>query len=209
MTGRRRRPGLVVAIEGIDGTGKSTLQRALARSLRRDGIKVGLWKEPSDPRLGHRAQVAGTDRPWIAALFFTLDRIRARPRLEALRATSEVVLCDRSFYSTLAYQGGALPRAERPLLERMQRRAAIDPDIVLWLHLPPVEALRRVKGRGKARAPLERQQTLARVDRTYRAIARSRRWTRLDARAPLVDNVAVSVRAIRSRLGQRRARRPR
>lgn len=205
MTPRTKSRGLLVAIEGVDGAGKSTLQRTLARRLRAEGLTVGLWKEPTDPRLGRRAQVAGTDRPWISALLFTLDRIRARPRLEALRAKSAVVLCDRSFYSTLAYQGSALPRDERPLLERIQRRAAMEPDLVLWLHLPPVEALRRVKGRGKATAPLERRRTLARVDRAYRVFARSRGWTGLDARDALADNVTDGVRAIRSRLGPRRS----
>ncbi len=109
MTGGGGRAGVLVAIEGIDGVGKSTLQRALAARLRREGFVVGLWHEPTDARLGHRAQLAGTSDPWTAAMFFTLDRALARPRLERLITRSDVVLADRSFYSTLAYQGSALP----------------------------------------------------------------------------------------------------
>ncbi len=180
-----RRPalGLLVAIEGIDGAGKSTLERHLARSLRREGFSVRLWKEPADPGLGRRAQLAGPRRPWTAAMFFTLDRALARSRLERLLRRSDVVLADRSFYSTLAYQGSALSPRERRPLATIQRSASIEPDRVLWLRLSPREALARVERRGHVRAPLERRRTLERVARAYARLARAPRWTTLDANA--------------------------
>ena len=97
MTGRRTR-GRLIALEGIDGTGKSTLQRRLAAQLRREGFRVALWKEPVDPRLGREAQAVAPADPAAAAVRFTLDRLLARPRLLERLRSNDVVVADRSFY---------------------------------------------------------------------------------------------------------------
>ncbi len=210
MSARGQRRGILVAIEGIDGVGKSTLQRQLAGRLRRDGFSVGLWREPTDPRLGRRAQKAGAASPWTAAMFFTLDRALALPRLLNLLARTQVVLSDRSFYSTLAYQGSAFAPRDRSQLVRIQRAVTRIPDRVLWLRLPPLEALRRVHGRGTTRAPLERRPTLERVARAYAELARAPGWTELDARAATDRLAHAAAQAIhpllRRRKGTRRGR---
>lgn len=190
----RRPRGRLVALEGIDGTGKSTLQRRLAARLRGRGYSVALWHEPVDRNLGHRAQVLARDDAVAAAVGFTLDRMIARPRLVRLLERYDVVLADRSLYSTLAYQGSTLPASGRRSLAALQVDATVPPHMVLWLRLAPSEALARVSGRGAPRAPLERARTLERVARAYAGFAHSPSWWTLDARQ---DRAALAVAAER------------
>ncbi|MFZ0892835.1 MAG: dTMP kinase [Thermoplasmata archaeon] len=182
MVRRKARRGLLVAIEGGDGAGKSTLQRYLISRLRKRGYRVLGRREPNDPELGRYAQQASVRDPWSGAVYFSLDRYRARPTLERDLRRSNIVISDRSLYSTLAYQGSALAKPLRAHLEEMQALATILPDRVILLDLPPTEALRRLRGRGRARSPLERRRTLERVRRAYRRLARQRDWLTLDAR---------------------------
>jgi dTMP kinase len=180
----RHARGTLVVVEGIDGVGKSTLIQSLARSLRRRGFSVVVRREPADPRLGALAQSAAAEDPWTGAVYFTVDRHLAAPALERDLRSHDVVLQDRSFYSTLAYQGSAMSPRDRRRLTQLQRAATREPDRVFLLELPPAEALRRLGGRRRRRGPLEVARTLERVARAYRALARSRRWKVLDARAP-------------------------
>jgi dTMP kinase len=180
MTKRSR--GTFVAIEGVDGVGKSTLIRSLARSMRRRGLSVAVRREPADPRLGSLAQSTAAEDPWTGAVYFTVDRHLAAPELEHALARHDVVLQDRSFYSTLAYQGSALPLRDRRRLAQLQRSATRTPDQVVLLDLPPSQAIRRLHGRDSRRGPLERRRTLERVARAYRTLARTHRWVVLDAR---------------------------
>jgi dTMP kinase len=177
-----RAGGRLIALEGVDGAGKSTLLRALGRTLRRRGYSVRLRREPVDPTIGHLAQEAGAQDPWTGAVYFTVDRHLAAPGLEEDLRRYDVVLSDRSFYSTLAYQGSRLSPRERARLEELQRRATVVPDRVILLDLPPAWIGRRLSGRGAERGPLERTQALRRVARAYRGLARRGGWTVLDAR---------------------------
>lgn len=176
----RRKRGRLIVLEGIDGSGKSTLADALARRWRSAGRPVARWHEPSDPELGARAAKVGRSNPWAAALIFTLDRAVTRPQLEHLLGRSDVI-ADRSFYSTLAYQGSLLAPPARRRLETLQRRVAVAPDVVLLLDLKPETALERVGHRGKARSEFERLATLRRVARAYRGFARKEGWSVLGA----------------------------
>jgi dTMP kinase len=181
---RNASTGRLIALEVIDGSGKSTLQRELVRRLRRRGYRVAPWREPVDPEIGRAAQALGPSDPLAAAIEFTVDRWLARPRLERLLQAREVVVSDRSFYSTLAYQGSVLPARTRQGLARLQLAAAVPPDRVLLLDLPMEAALGRVGTRGTARAPLEKETTLRRVAAAYRRFARREGWKVLDARRP-------------------------
>jgi len=194
MTPSRR--GRLVAVEGIDGTGKSTLVFALARALRRRGYSVAVRREPADPRLGRLAQEASVRDAWTGAVYFTVDRHLARPALLAALRTHDLVLSDRSYFSTVAYQGSALPAGDRRRLERLQRGASVPPDLVVLLDLPPSAALERLGARSTVRAPLERRRTLERVAAAYRRLARRGRWRVLDAAHPRSELVAEAVRAI-------------
>jgi dTMP kinase len=180
MTGSRR--GLLVAIEGIDGTGKTTLQHALARLWRSQGLPVVEMREPSSGPSGRRARRASERDPWTAAMAFTDDRRLQRSRVERALGRGRVILLDRSFYSTLAYQGSALPPARRRELEQAQLEATIVPDRVVLLDLPLAVARDRMERRGTAKDPTEHHEVLRRAARTYRQLARRHHWIVLDAR---------------------------
>jgi dTMP kinase len=202
MTVRRR--GLLVALEGIDGAGKSTLARSLTAALRARGWRVRVRREPSDRALGKLAQLAGVRDPWAGAVYFTLDRFLARPSLEHDLERSDVVVSDRSFYSTLAYQGSALSPAAVRRLEEIGPRATILPDRVVLLDLSPAEAVRRLGQRSRTRGPLERRRTLAKVATRYRRLARRGGWDVLDARRSTPELVAAIVRGLPDRRSSRK-----
>jgi dTMP kinase len=113
---------------------------------------------------------------------FTEDRRHQRPRIERALARGTVVLLDRSFYSTLAYQGSALPAERRRALLRLQYEATLIPDRVVLLALPLRLSEVRMHRRGGARDPTERQEVLRRAAGVYRQLSRRFRWITLDAR---------------------------
>lgn len=176
------RRGLLIAIEGVDGTGKSTLQRGLSRLWQSRGVLVSRFQEPTRTRWGRAARRLSRRDPWTAALAFTRDRAHQRPRVARALARGAVVLLDRSLFSTLAYQGTGLPRPERRRLERMQEDAAFWPDRVILLDLPVPSALERIRRRGTSKDPTERMGVVRRAARAYRAMARRRGWTVVSAR---------------------------
>jgi len=192
MSLRSRALGRYIAVEGIDGSGKSTLVRALATSLRRRGWSVAVRREPHDPTLGVLAQSASVQDPWTGGVYFTLDRQLAHAGLLDDLASHDVVLTDRSFFSTLAYQGSALPARQARRLAALQRGATSVPDRVVLLQIAPALAVRRLGGRSGSRAPLERAATLQRVARAYRRLAQDRGWIVVDA-SPAPSRVLADV----------------
>ncbi|MCI4349502.1 MAG: dTMP kinase [Thermoplasmata archaeon] len=196
MTRGRVGRGQLVALEGIDGAGKSTLARAIAKALRARGRTVVRTAEPADPELGRKGAAITARDPWQAALWFTLDRAIARERIERALERAEVVLQDRSFYSTLAYQGSALPPTVRRRLERLERTVAREPDLVVLVDLDPGLALARLRGRRSTASLLERPAVLRRAHRAYRRYARALRWLSVDGRQAPDANATIVVRRI-------------
>jgi len=193
MTKRR---GRLIAVEGIDGAGKSTFVRAFANGLRRRGYSVGVRREPADPLLGRLAQASSVQDPWLGGVYFTLDRLLARPELERDLRRHHVVVQDRSLYSTLAYQGSALGAPAARRLAQLQRSATVLPDRVVLLDIDPTEAGRRVGLRSRTRSPLERLAIQRRVRRAYRRLARGPSWIVLDGRRPIAEGVSDALRRL-------------
>lgn len=104
--------GHYIALEGIEGTGKSTVAVRLARHLESRGIDVLRVREPGGTATGERIRHVlldpdGSVAPWSEALLFSAARAQLAYELvgPALRA-GRWVISDRSVYSSLAYQGG-------------------------------------------------------------------------------------------------------
>lgn len=155
--------GLLIAIEGIDGAGKTTLARRLADLLEQAGAEVVLSKEPTNGPWGTqlRASAAtGRLRPEQEVELLLRDR---RQHVEELvqpaLARGAVVILDRYFPSMVAYQGSAgLPVDE--LLQ--QNDFAPRPHLLLLLDLPPDTGLARIHARGDVPNHFETAQNLER-----------------------------------------------
>ncbi len=181
-------PGFLIALEGIDGAGKSTQARLLAAALGARGYRVRLTREPSDGPLGGwlRRYLAHSGRrlpPELELAWFMADRREhveqvIRPAL----AEGRIVISDRCYYSSAAYQGA---RGLDPEGIIAQNEAfAPRPDLVFLLELPVAEALRRRKLSPGVSQISEAREYLQRVKDCYRRL-KGPHLLRLDARRPL------------------------
>jgi dTMP kinase len=172
--------GTYVVIEGIDGTGKTELAARLVPPLLRRGHSVSSFREPTDKFLrAQHARLIKTDS-LSAALCLTVDRAMILPEVERALDVGDVVLQDRSFYSTLAYQYPGLTADAWRELERITRQLAMEPDLVLYLDAPVDLAMKRVEASGE-RDPYEDEPYLHRVKMKFEQMFQAPRWVRIDS----------------------------
>jgi dTMP kinase len=172
--------GIYVVIEGIDGTGKTELAARLVPPLLARGHSISSFHEPADRFLRDEFRRLKTMDAFAAALCLTVDREMLRPQIERALEHGDVVVQDRSFYSTLAYQYAALNPDRWRELERIELALAIEPDIVLYLNAPIETAIKRVEATGQI-DPDEGAAYLERVHRKFEQMFQPPRWVRIDA----------------------------
>jgi dTMP kinase len=102
--------GLLIVFEGIDGTGKSSQMSLLARVLREKGLPVIETREPTMGRYGRRIRELYNNRNQVSRkeeleLFLADRREHVENLLLPALGEGKIVLCDRYFLSTAAYQG--------------------------------------------------------------------------------------------------------
>jgi dTMP kinase len=146
--------GVFLVFEGSDGAGKSSQLRRLAARLEAEGHEVARLVEPSRGPLGTeiRQRAAGQGPPMSAQeeldLFVADRRENVSQNVLPALEQGQVVVQDRYFYSTAAYQSA------RPELEMTPGDVlalhdwAPRPDVVILLDLPVDEGLTRVRRRG-------------------------------------------------------------
>lgn len=149
--------GRLVVFEGVEGAGKSTQLAALAARLGRAGVPCRTWREPGGTPAGDRIRAmlldpAVTMDARTEALLFMASRaeLLARDVRPAL-AAGTVVLLDRYFLSTYAYQvaGRGLPEAEIVAANRAAT-AGLVPDLTILVTVPAAVGLARAAARGAA-----------------------------------------------------------
>lgn len=179
--------GFLVALEGVDGSGKSTQARLLEEALQRRGLPVTLTREPSAGPTGKqlRCYLEGPTRhlsPAEELALFVADRREhvdqvIKPALLAGR----VVITDRYYYSSVAYQGALGLDPGRILAEN--EAFAPRPHLVFILALPLELAVARLhQSAGRPRQVSEAQDYLERVAAIYASLT-SPHIHRLDATA--------------------------
>lgn len=138
-----------VAIEGVDGAGKSTVAREVAERLRGLGEKVRLVREPGGTPMGEQIRsllLHDVDMsPWTEALLFAAQRAQLASEVIApALEEGEWVVSDRSYYSSLAYQGaGRGLGLETVRVVNEAGLGEVVPDVVVVLWIDPEEALAR------------------------------------------------------------------
>ena len=189
--------GTYVVIEGIDGTGKTELAARLVPPLLRRGHSVSSFRSPTDKFLrGEYARLAKSD-PLAAALCFTVDRAMLRPDIESALLQGDVVIQDRSFYSTLAYVAPGIPVERWRELERIERELSLDPDLVLYLDVSTDVAIHRMGESGQTDA-IDDEQYLQRVKVKFEQMFQAPRWVRLDSSGTPDQTLAAAMNALLS-----------
>jgi len=165
-----------IALEGGDGAGKSTVAAALARRLEGAGKKVVSVREPGGTKLGEaiRALLLESERvdDWAEAFLFAAQRAElAREVIAPALEAGVWVISDRSYYSSIAYQGGGRGLGEEEVRAVNERGlGGVVPHHVFALDVDPAVALSRQDG--EDRIGKEGVELQAAVRRAYRDLAR-------------------------------------
>jgi dTMP kinase len=205
--------GFFIVLEGVDGSGKTTQARLLAEALRLRGFKVVLTQEPSEGPTGRkiREYLGGLTRHLRPeeelALFMADRREHVAGVIEPALSQNKVVISDRYYYSSAAYQG-ALGLDPEQILAAHQEFAP-RPHLVIFLNLPLAQA--EARRRGQARQVSEGLAYLEEVAGIYDTF-QGPHLHRVDATGPVEETHAqvleVALKAIqeqhRSTDGERR-----
>jgi dTMP kinase len=140
---------MFIVLEGIDGCGKSTQARLLAKWLENEGLKVCRTSEPSGSRIGLfiRDILSGKADvdPKTLALLFTADRFEhLRNEVKPALEQGSIVVCERYYHSTIAYQSAQ--GVDKAWLQDLNR-FVLEPDLVLFIDVRPEVSLDRKEGR--------------------------------------------------------------
>lgn len=158
--------GLLIVFEGTDGTGKSTQLKLLATALQEKGFPVVSTREPTEGKYGQQIRALYTNRNTISLEeeldLFLADRKDHMDRLLAPALKSgKIILCDRYFLSTIAYQGAA---GLDPVLILRRNDFAPVPDLALLFHVPIATGVQRItEGRGETLNDFEKEEYLQKV----------------------------------------------
>ena len=194
--------GKLIALEGIDGSGKRTQLDLLAHELGRRGLPI--WRI-SFPRYESffgklvarflNGDFGSVDQvnPHFSALLYAGDRLEGKPEIESALAAGKIVLADRYIGSNLAHQSERVPAAQRDeflaWLKHLEYVLYSLPteDLVIYLRVPAVQAHHLV-GLKPARSYTALQHDILEADiahleetaKTYERLAAQPNWVRID-----------------------------
>jgi|TARA_B110000914_G_C15482498_1_gene456383 dTMP kinase len=159
---------VLINLEGIDGCGKSTQSKFLVKKFEENNEKTIILKEPTNGKYGKKLwemlsgkREATTEQ--ILDLFVMDRKEHVKNKINPALNEGKIVLMDRYYYSTMAYQAAAGIDVNRI---RKDNEFAPKPDIVLIFDLPADLAMKRVRGHSVADV-FEKEEHLEKVREAY------------------------------------------
>ena len=147
-------PAVLITVEGVEGSGKSTQCARLEQHLSGRGLQVVRTSEPDGTPLGLRVRALfEADGPTPTPLTQTFLFMAARQEhvtgvIAPALARGAVVISDRYADATVAYQGYGQGMDVQTIRElNMLATGGVLPDLTLVLDLDPVSGMRRIRGR--------------------------------------------------------------
>jgi dTMP kinase len=201
-----------ITLEGPEGSGKSTQICRLLQRLKQSGVRAVQTREPGGTSIGDQVRSILMDLenkamdPTTEILLFSASRAQhVHEFIKPLLEQGIVVVSDRYYHSTLAYQGyGHGLNLETLQLITNFATGGLDPDLILLLDVPSKAGLQRRRTDGNwNRLDDYKLAFHQRVRQGYLTMAESdpRHWAVIDASRSL-DEVEVSIwQAVSERLG--------
>jgi dTMP kinase len=168
--------GWLIVFEGIDGTGKSTQCKEMEVYLNKIGIPVSRFREPTDGIWGKKIRKILTDgrgdvtREEELSWFIEDRREDVKNNIIPSLSANKVVLLDRYYYSTAAYQG-ALGLDPESILRENENFAPI-PDRAYIFTVPAEECLARIESSRESRSSFEKLEYLKQVQNIFDSFKR-------------------------------------
>jgi len=186
--------GMLIVFEGIDGTGKSTHAKRLASYFSSLGREVVLSHEPTNGPWGRKLRESAS----IGRLgaeeeleYFLRDR---KEHVEQLinpsLAEGKVVILDRYYISTMAYQG--LRGFDPEQIRQKNEAFAPVPDLLIVLDLDVDLALQRITGRGDQANHFEKREALEKIRETFLRL-RDEPFVRVIDASQSMDEIAAQI----------------
>lgn len=173
---------MLIAIEGIDGSGKGTQARLLTDALKDQGLNTKLISFPRYEEtflggaigrfLNGEFGTLSEANPYLVSLLFAGDRFESRELLLAELAANDIVILDRYVSSNIAHQGSKLPTDQQKSLFEFVDQLEYGvyklprPSLNLLLDLPAKTAQDLI-GRKNARSYTEKSHDLQEADQGY------------------------------------------
>lgn len=158
-----------IVFEGIDGAGTTTQTKILRDMLEKRGQSVWTTNEPTGQEIGKL--IRRVLRHEVSVESRTLARLYAADRYEHLYGkggvidhteNDEIVISDRYWYSSVAYQG-----LDIPVEEVMALNDYPHPEAVIFIDPSPETCMERIDSRGEAKEIFEKLETLRSVREGY------------------------------------------
>lgn len=191
MADRRLSQGLLIAFEGIDGSGKTTQAKDVSRELEAMGFEALYLREPTDGPFGRRLRelmVAGREavEPMEEFRLFLADREEdVRLNIAPALKRGAIVCLDRYYISSMAYQGAL--GLDPEFIRTENEKIAPVPDLILYFEIPVEEGLKRIRAsRAQGQNLFELQHYQERVCEMF-AQMDFPQLVKVDARAPLEE----------------------
>ena len=179
--------GYLIVFEGIDGTGKSTHCKLLSQYLRDKGIDALQLFEPTKGQWGMKIRsILAKGRQGISPdeelqLFINDRKEDVANNINPALDQNKVVLLDRYYFSTAAYQGAL--GLDPDLICRENEIFAPAPDLVLLFFSSPEECLRRIQKSRESFSSFEQLDYLKKVQAIFDTFARPE-FKRIDSARP-------------------------
>jgi dTMP kinase len=167
--------GRLIVIEGLDGAGTTTQVKRLVEYLTGKGVRAHATREPSDGPVGRliREMLTGSHAipeqslsQGTFGLLFAADRLDHMQReVEPQIAAGAIVVSDRWYHSSLAYQGTG---ADRDWITTLNARAR-KPELTIFLKVRPEVAAKRRAAARRQEELFEQLQMQIEVDAGYAA----------------------------------------
>lgn len=165
--------GLLIIFEGIDGTGKSTQLQLLADYLTSAGYSTLTTREPTNGTFGQQIRQLYINRDGVSKeqelqLFIEDRKEHVTKLIEPSLQEGKIVLCDRYYLSTAAYQGAV---GFDPLKILKMNDFAPTPDIAFLFQLSPDLSIERItSGRGDTLNDFEQKESLEKVRTIFNSL---------------------------------------